>query len=76
MSSDYSSYSTDKLELMYKYAETAYRLLDCPGDARCEDCCISDDCKALARVKTHIHLEIFERESKGVSHGEEKENRP
>ena len=73
---DYSSFSTDKLELMYKYADTAYRMLDCPGGVVCEDCGISDDCKALALVKTHIQLEIFERKSKGVSHGEEKENRP
>lgn len=74
--SDYSSYSTDKLELMYKYADTAYRLLDCPDGVACKDCGISDDCKALARVKTHIQLEIFERKSKGAFHGEEKENRP
>ena len=74
--SDYSSYSDQKLEIMYKYADTAYRLLDCPGGVECEDCGISDDCKALARVKTHIQLEIFERKSKGVSHGKEKENWP
>lgn len=72
--SDYSSFCMDKLELMYKYADTAYRLLDCPPGVVCKDCGISDDCKALARVKTHIQLEIFERKSKGVSHGEEKEN--
>lgn len=73
---DYSGFSVDKLALIYKYVDTAYRMLDCPGGVACKDCGISDDCKALARVKTHVQLEIFERESKGVSHGEEKENRP
>lgn len=63
--SDYSSFSTDELETMYKYVYGAFRTLYCPLDGVCKDCCISDDCKALARVKTNIYLEIFERKSKG-----------
>lgn len=63
---DYSSFSTDKLELMYKYADTAYRMLDCPPGATCKECGISNDCKALCRVKTNIYLEIFERKFGGV----------
>ena len=71
--SDYSSYSIDELETMYKYAYAAHRNLYCPLGAVCKDCCIFDDCKALARVKTNIYLEIFERKSKEASHGEEKD---
>lgn len=74
--SDYSRFSMGELETMYKYAYAAYHSLYCPVGAVCKDRVISNDCKALCRVKTHIQLEIFERESKGVSHGEEKENRP
>lgn len=62
---DYSSFSMDKLELMYKYADTAYRMLDCPPGAMCKECGISKDCKALCRVKTNIYLEIFERKIRG-----------
>lgn len=66
---DYASFSMDELETMYKYAYAACHNLYCHVGAVCKDCSISDDCKALARVKTHIQLEIFERKSKGVSHG-------
>lgn len=71
--SDYSSYSIDKLETMYKYSYAAYRSLLCPVGAVCKDCCISNDCKALARIKNNIYLELFERKSGGSSHGEEKD---
>lgn len=64
--SDYSSFSMDELETMYKYAYAAYNNLYCPVGAVCKDCVVSADCKALARVKTHIQLEIFERKSKGL----------
>ena len=74
--SDYSSFSMHELQTMHKYVRAAYHSLQCPDSEICKDCCISDDCKALAGVRTHIKSEIFERKSKGGSHGEEKENRP
>lgn len=73
MISDYSSYSVDELETVLKYLYAAYRTLYCPSGAVCKDCCIFDDCKALARVKAHIYLEIFERKAVRVEHGEEKD---
>lgn len=46
--SDYSSFSMDELETMYRYAYAAYNNLYCPVGAECKDCVVSDDCDALS----------------------------
>lgn len=74
--SDYSSYSTDELKAIYKHVLSAYRGLHCELSRMCNECCVRHDCDALEMMTVNLRREIFERKAKGVSHGEEKENRP
>lgn len=61
--SDYSSFSMNELETMYKYANDAYNNFQCPVGTECIDCCMSDVCHALDDFRSNILSEIVERQN-------------